>query len=208
MFEKINSLKNSSYIIGFVGIVFFFIMMYQFFAISKSEYEVKIENLRMQKDAQFQRAADSPIKDKKKFTALIYFPPTEAYCVRANFSRLAGNDTLVLRTTKNEKRKMIRVGILSFRLFEQEYKLSAYMSIGAQDKTLFIPFKDLTSGASTYSGGRYLDIPFEETETISLDFNLAYNPYCVYNDTYACPLPPTENKLAVEIMAGEKMWKE
>lgn len=208
MFEKFNSLKNSTYIIGSVGIVFFIIMLYQFFAISKSEYDVRIENMRLQKDAQFQRAADSPIKDKKKFTTLSYFPSTEAYSVRAHFSRLSGNDTLVLRTTKTEKRKMIRAGILSFQLFGHEYKLSAYTAVGVQDKMLFIPFKDLTNGASTYAGGRYLDIPFEDTEEVSLDFNLAYNPYCVYNGTYACPLPPTENKLAVEIMAGEKMWKE
>lgn len=208
MFEKINSLKTSSLIVGVVGVLFLGIMMYQFFSMSKSEYEIQIENMRLQKDAQFQRAANSPIKDKKKFKKLDYFPVTEAYRISADFQVSTGIDTFVFRTTKTELRKMLKAGTLSFSLFEHKYQLSAYTSVGKEDNILFIPFKDMTNGVSTYTGGRYLEIPFEKSAKIDLDFNRAFNPYCVYNDTYSCPLPPAENKLSVEIMAGEKMWKE
>jgi hypothetical protein len=38
-----------------------------------------------------------------------------------------------------------------------------------------------------------------------LDFNRAYHPYCVYNVSYVCPVPPTENRLSVAIQAGERL---
>jgi hypothetical protein len=44
------------------------------------------------------------------------------------------------------------------------------------------------------------------SSTIKLDFNLAYNPYCAYSDTFSCPLPARENILAIPIRAGEKIY--
>jgi uncharacterized protein (DUF1684 family) len=38
-----------------------------------------------------------------------------------------------------------------------------------------------------------------------LDFNLAYNPSCAYGKSgYNCPIPPEENRLPVDIRAGER----
>jgi uncharacterized protein (DUF1684 family) len=42
--------------------------------------------------------------------------------------------------------------------------------------------------------------------TWALDFNKAYNPYCAYNETYSCPIPPRQNNLPVAIKAGEKKY--
>jgi uncharacterized protein (DUF1684 family) len=72
---------------------------------------------------------------------------------------------------------------------------------------LFLAFGDETSAVESYGAGRYLDIKKVPGSTsITLDFNLAYNPYCAYNDTYSCPLPPKENLLPVAIRAGEKVY--
>ena len=68
----------------------------------------------------------------------------------------------------------------------------------------FLPFRDATSGSETYGAGRYLDIDPDEDGTVTIDFNMAYNPFCVYSEAYSCPLPPTENWLDVPITAGEK----
>jgi uncharacterized protein (DUF1684 family) len=68
----------------------------------------------------------------------------------------------------------------------------------------FLPFRDATSGKASYGAGRYLDIEPNSDGTVTIDFNLAYNPFCAYNDAYSCPLPPTENWLQVPIEAGEK----
>jgi uncharacterized protein len=74
---------------------------------------------------------------------------------------------------------------------------------------LFLAFGDATSAKETYGAGRYLDITKTPgATTIILDFNKAYNPYCAYNETYSCPLPPPENLLNVAIRAGEKSYHE
>lgn len=75
-----------------------------------------------------------------------------------------------------------------------------------QGPSLFIPFRDQTSGQETYGSGRYIDLAENTSGIYTLDFNRAYNPYCAYNDTYSCPLPPAENTLAVPIRAGEKKY--
>ena len=68
-------------------------------------------------------------------------------------------------------------------------------------------FADATSGNGTYGGGRYLwfDGPDEEGRVV-LDFNLAYNPPCVWTGHATCPLPTRENRLDVPVEAGEKDW--
>ena len=71
---------------------------------------------------------------------------------------------------------------------------------------LFLPFRDLSNGKTTYQSGRYLDLVWQNDNEITLDFNLAYNPYCAYNYKYSCPLAPKENKLMVNIEAGEKLY--
>ena len=67
---------------------------------------------------------------------------------------------------------------------------------------LFIPFNDITNGVETYDAGRYIDLEIPKGDTIIIDFNKAYNPYCAYNDGYSCPIPPEENNLEVEVKAG------
>jgi uncharacterized protein (DUF1684 family) len=37
-----------------------------------------------------------------------------------------------------------------------------------------------------------------------LDFNFAYQPSCSYDPMWVCPLAPPENRLAVEVRAGER----
>jgi hypothetical protein len=75
--------------------------------------------------------------------------------------------------------------------------------------TLFIPFNDESNlNGETYGGGRYMDIPKAEVTngTVMLDFNKAYNPYCAFGEGFSCPIPPAENKLPIEVRAGEKIW--
>jgi uncharacterized protein (DUF1684 family) len=68
-----------------------------------------------------------------------------------------------------------------------------------------VPFGDLTNGEETYKGGRYLELDRTPTGLYDLDFNRAYHPYCVYDISYVCPVPPRENRLTVAIKAGERL---
>jgi uncharacterized protein (DUF1684 family) len=75
---------------------------------------------------------------------------------------------------------------------------------------LFLPYNDLTNGKTSYGSGRFIDIeiPKAGSKTIVIDFNKSYNPYCAYNYKYSCPIPPSENILAVAIPAGVKAYKK
>ncbi|MBT8180249.1 MAG: DUF1684 domain-containing protein, partial [Eudoraea sp.] len=46
-----------------------------------------------------------------------------------------------------------------------------------------------------------------EGNSIVIDFNRAYNPYCVYNKKYSCPIVPKRNLLNTKITAGVKSFK-
>lgn len=102
-----------------------------------------------------------------------------------------------------------RFARLTFELKGDDFELYAYRNVDPSQKgsnnPLFIPFYDKSNGKSTYGGGRYLDVKMDNVDdSLVLDFNKAYNPYCAYNDQFACPVPPEENRLNVSITAGEK----
>ena len=105
-----------------------------------------------------------------------------------------------------------RVATVHFRFDTRPLHLSLFWIMG-YGGGLFLPFKDGTSGRETFGGGRYLYDTIKGAdlgaygETITLDFNFAYNPSCAYNARYSCPLTPPENYLPQEIRAGEKNWK-
>jgi uncharacterized protein len=86
----------------------------------------------------------------------------------------------------------------------KEYALEPTVEDGA----LFFVFKDRTAPKETYGGGRFLGAPMPEGDKVTLDFNRAYNPPCVFTLYATCPLPLPENTLPVRIEAGERNWTE
>lgn len=152
----------------------------------------------------------SPLLPEQKatFTGLPYYPFDPAYRVPASLTPdpAAGNTIIQLPTSAQEMRRMRRVGTLTFTIAGTSLQLTAFADAETRSMAqLFVPFFDATSGAGTYAGGRYLELPRTPTGLYDLDFNLAYHPYCVYNPAYVCPVPPRENRLAIPIPAGEKL---
>jgi uncharacterized protein (DUF1684 family) len=86
----------------------------------------------------------------------------------------------------------------------QEAELTIYET----EQGYFLPFVDSLAGTETYPAGRYLDPEPLTGNRFLVDFNLAYNPYCAYNEAWSCPLTPFENRLKVPIRAGEKLFHE
>lgn len=144
----------------------------------------------------------------KVFTGLDYFDIDESFKVSAIFTLDKGKK-FKMATSTDRAPIYRRYGYVDFTINNQKQRLTVYQNIaliktkGFEDY-LFIPFRDSTSAKSTYGGGRYLDIQIPTTNTVILDFNLAYNPYCAYSHRYSCPIPPIENTLFIEIEAGEK----
>lgn len=165
-------------------------------------YKTKLLEERAAKDEQFKTGDDSPIKDKESFHGLHYFEPNLGYRVKATISPYMQDDKEVtVKYTDGSSEKYEKYGYANFSVEGQAQKLLLLKSEG----TISVLFRDATSGKETYGGGRYLDYPVDQIKnnTIVLDFNKAYNPYCAYQESYACPVPPAENTLSVAIQAGE-----
>jgi uncharacterized protein (DUF1684 family) len=173
-----------------------------------TSYDRDILASRAAKDAML-RQADSPLlpENRTSFTGLPYFAVNSLYRMPARLDEDRSNTAVIeLSTSSTEKRRMQRVGSLRFTFNGRPLALTAFADEGTRTITrLFVPFGDLTSGETTYGGGRYLDLDRTPTGLYDLDFNRAYHPYCVYNISYVCPVPPRENRLDIAVLAGERL---
>ena len=157
----------------------------------------------------------SPLKDKhrKTFEGLDFFPPDTSYVVTASFERTPDAVPFMLETTTDRKTPEVVYGIAHFDLNGKTHQLELYQSLDPVEKMksknrLFLPFLDETNGNETYGGGRYIDLAIPEGDLFVIDFNKAYNPYCVYNKKYSCPLVPRQNYLRTSVRAGVKDFAE
>lgn len=168
-----------------------------------AQYLEKINQERAAKDEQFKTGEDSPIPDKAAFHGLHYFKVNPEYRVKATISPYTKDDKeLIIKYTDGTTTKYERYGYAHFEINKKPQKLLLLKN----ENVISVLFRDETSGQETYGGGRYLDYPASEIKNNSmiLDFNNAYNPYCAYQPNYACPIPPAENKLLISIFAGEQ----
>jgi uncharacterized protein len=171
------------------------------------DYVSKIASERAAKDAMFAKDNDPiPANRKPELLPLAYFPIDPDYDVPAALKPFKDPAQVDMPTSTGVQRKMLRIGELEFALKGQPMKLTAFVEVGAPNlDKLFVPFADLTSGTETYPGGRYIDLDRTKTGVYEIDFNRAYTPYCYYNPTYECPIPPSENRLKLPVRAGEKL---
>ena len=162
------------------------------------------------KDVFFRRDPDSPLglEDRRSFSGLKYFEPDPAYRFELELRRLPSLQSLIMGTSKGTRQLFNRMGKFDFAVDGKQMALRAYQSAERVEASLFVPFRDATSGKESYGAARYLDLEVQHDDRYALDFNYAYNPYCAYSEDYVCPLPPQENWLTVPIRAGEKTYHE
>jgi uncharacterized protein (DUF1684 family) len=164
-------------------------------------------------NAEYADAKTSPLmeEDLKAFKTLEFYPINEKFFVNAKLVKAKNEKVFEMKTTGTRTPKYIKYGTLYFTLNGAALQLNVYRSIDLSKQKeykdhLFLPFSDLTSGKESYIGGRYIDLKIPKGDSIVVDFNQAYNPYCAYNHKYSCPLVPLENDLNVEIKAGVKTF--
>lgn len=174
----------------------------------EEDYPAKIAAIRAAKDESFKNDKDSPVPADKKASLLplVYYPIDESYAVPASLIPAADRTRIQVPTSTGKIRDIERVGTLKFSLKGQPMQLTAFIEVDQpQANRLFVPFADETSGKETYAAGRYMELDPTPTGIYVVDFNVAYNPYCYYSPEYDCPYPPKENRLAVPILAGERI---
>jgi uncharacterized protein (DUF1684 family) len=164
----------------------------------------QLKNFRAQKDEFFASHPESPLtpEQKRDFHGLSYYPENPDLRLEVTVEKFAERDEIQMQTTTGGAQDYVRFGKLKFQVDEDEAELTIY----ASHHGFFLPFADSLAGEETYGAGRYLEPQHLGNGTFLVDFNLAYNPYCAYNEAWACPITPFENRVKVPIRAGEKIF--
>lgn len=179
------------------------------------EYHSTIKAFQDTLNAEFRDPETSPLKakDLMKFKELAFFPVDSSYRVIASIQRIEDSKPFRMRTTTSRVAMYRKWANVAFELNGEPQVLTVYQNqdLMKEEKYkdyLFLPFLDETNGEGSYSGGRYMDLELTDKDTIIIDFNKAYNPYCAYSDRYSCPVVPRKNRLKVEVKAGVKAYKK
>jgi len=171
------------------------------------DWRRELETERAMKNGFMARDPESPfVVGRVPFHDLRYFPPDPKYVVRATLARRPAPEEAYLRTNRDNQAVMRFIGDLTFSLGGEPLHLRLYHAGEGVGTSVFVPFRDRTSGRESYGAGRYLTLELNETDVYEVDFNRAFNPYCAYTDDFECAFPPSENDLPIRIPAGEKAW--
>ncbi len=163
-----------------------------------------LERYREEKDVFFRTHPQSPLlpAQKRTFTGLDYFPEDPALRLEVAVEVFPEREVIHMATSTGDQQSYQRFGRFTFQAAGTPVTLTLY----ASPHGYFLPFVDALANQETYGAGRYLDPEPLGGDRFLIDFNLAYNPYCAYNDRWSCPLTPFENRVKVAIRAGEKLF--
>lgn len=173
------------------------------------------EILRFQEELNktFRNPETSPLPDRyrKDFEGLAFFAPDTQWRVVARLERTPNALPFLMPTNTERKSREVVFGIAHFELGGEPRTFELYQNQELNEQEgyedyLFLPFTDATNGVETYGGGRYIDLAIPDGDSIVINFNKAYNPYCAYNKKYSCPLVPSVNALDIPVRAGVKAF--
>lgn len=175
--------------------------------------DLDLTGLRAARDELFRSHPQSPLPaaDRAAFTGLRYHPPAPDAVVEAPLRPASGTESIDTGGPD---------GVVRYRrvaIAETPWGPLTLWWIEAYGGGLFVPVRDATCGTDAYGGGRYLTDTVKGTygrgltvlarDRVRLDLNYLYNPSCAYDDRWACPLAPPENRLPAAIRAGELAYR-
>ncbi len=166
----------------------------------------ELDVFRAEKDEFFGGHPQSPLtrEQRKDFHGLNYFPENDSLRLEVKVDEFETKQTFEMQTSTGDVQIYEKFGKFNFDVDGEQVELTIYQS----QHGFFLPFVDTLAGKETYPAGRYLEpVPLPGGYFI-VDFNVAYNPYCAYNEMWSCPITPAENRLAVAIRAGEKLFHD
>lgn len=147
------------------------------------------------------------IKDKNSvarlgFKGLDWYPVKPQWRINAKWVK--DPRPIAYQAMAGDPQKDESPGYAEFVHAGKTYRLIATIDTGE----LFFVIRDKTAGKTTYPAARFVKAPIPKDNTVTLDFNKAYNPPCVFTPYATCPLPPPQNRLPFAIEAGERMYKD
>ena len=188
------------------------LLLFSQFVFSQSVEEHAVEILKFQAELnrEYRDVRETPLRgvNFKNFKEHPFFAVDFNYRIAAKFKRTENALPFEISTSSGHTKPYVEFGEATFAVDGKNFMLKIYQSVHLVQKPeyknhLFLPFHDATNGKETYGGGRYLDLEIPSGDTVVLDFNKAYQPYCAYNAyDYSCPIVPAENTLPVAVKAG------
>ena len=146
------------------------------------------------------RDQESPLRTH--FRGLRWYEPNPAFRTVATFQPYPERRVVQIPNILGDLEPFNAIGTVTFELQGVRHTMEAWGSL----KSLWLVFRDGTSGRETYPSARFLYTPPVDGNRVVIDFNFAQNPPCAYNPYTTCPLPPRQNRIAVAIEAGEKRY--
>lgn len=164
----------------------------------------ELDDFRKEKDDYFGRHPQSPLtpEQRRDFKGLNYFPENDSLRLEVQIEPFEDQQPMTMQTSTGGAQEYVRFGKFKFQVDGQDAELTIYQA----NYGFFLPFVDSLAGKETYPAGRYLEPEPLPGNRFLVDFNIAYNPYCAYNEMWSCPITPAENRLKVPIRAGEKLF--
>jgi hypothetical protein len=144
--------------------------------------------------------SDPESPNRANFGGLDWYPVNLEWRIPGKFVATPGDSKITYENALGGNNHAASPGFVVFTRNGHEYRLQ--VESGQHGYTAL--FSDQTSGQATYGGGRSLEIEKGEGDAVTLDFNLASNKPCAVNPYTPCSLSPRQNRLALEITAGEK----
>jgi len=148
------------------------------------------------------RLRDTSVAERYSLKKIPSFPINESWKKKARYIKPPKGTTIPITNAVGVTEENPVLGYLEFDHNNKTHRLTAIYGGPLQ---YFLIIADKTTSDQTYGGGRFIYVNKPDAEGyITIDFNKAYNPPCVFTDFATCPLPPKENILPFRIEAGEK----
>lgn len=185
------------------------ILSYSLATFGQTNYKDSLEQERVSYEEKMLQS-DEVLNGKEQLgiESLEYFDIDTSWILKGKFIKDKGKKFKMPTSTERQP-SYRRYGWICLERNGKEFRLAVYQNLELKDKKyknyLFLPFKDANAPKVTYGAGRYIELYMEKgSKTITVDFNTAFNPYCVYSHRFSCPVTPEVNHVDFVIEAGER----
>ena len=204
-------IKNLLLMFAVFAVAFVFVSCGRKYSPEDEKYIAEINKSRQEKDDFMKNDPSSPFNSRTKieFSNLKYYKPDPEFIFKSKLYEYEKKDTITIYGTKGEKRSAVRYGYVKINYKGKDYLINVYEGTTRNGENYFsIWFTDKTTGKETYGVGRYIDFDLNPDKNFvyTIDFNLAYNPYCAYSPDYSCAVPSKEDHIDLAVEAGEKSF--
>lgn len=157
--------------------------------------------LHMHADKSAIRIWDNQRPERFSLPPLKWFPINKDFRFNAKYTRYPNAQQNQSEDTFGEFVDDRIDGYVTFKFHDIKYRLDVTET---KNHTLFIKFRDETSGRETYPPSRYYYTePVGSDGKVVLDFNFAYSPPCAFTEYATCIFASPQNKLPFRVEAGE-----